>query len=81
MNQQLENINKLNNLPSWIYLNNKEVYGDTDSVFVKFSRKHKDTNQVLEYDSGFAINRICIKTKSGRTKLYMFKNITGLGFV
>ena len=39
------------------------------------------TNQVLEYDSGFARNRIWIKTKSGCTKLYMFKNITGLGFV
>ena len=24
------------------------VYGDTDSVFVKFSRKHKDTGKVLE---------------------------------
>ena len=39
------------------------------------------TNQVLEYDSGFARNRIWIKTKSGCTKLFMFKNITGLGFV
>ena len=24
------------------------VYGDTDSVFVKFSRKHKETGKILE---------------------------------
>ena len=38
-------------------------------------------NQELEYDSGFARNRIWIKTKSGCTKLFMFKNIIGLGYV
>ena len=38
-------------------------------------------NQVLEYDSGYAKNRIWIKTKSGCTKLFMFKNIEGLSFI
>ena len=33
------------------------VYGDTDSVFVKFSRKHKDTGEVLE---GKEALRYCI---------------------
>ena len=33
------------------------VYGDTDSVFVKFSRKHKDTGEILE---GKEALRYCI---------------------
>ena len=33
------------------------IYGDTDSVFVKFSRKHKDTNEILE---GKEALRYCI---------------------
>ena len=39
------------------------------------------TNQILDYDSGFARNRIWIKTKTNSTKLFMFKNITGISFV
>ena len=39
------------------------------------------TNQILDYDSGFARNRIWIKTKTNSTKLFMFKNITGIRFV
>ena len=40
------------------------VYGDTDSVFVKFSRKHKDTGEILE---GKEALKYCIEcgVKSG----------------
>ena len=46
------------------------IYGDTDSVFVKFSRKHHETGEILEGKEALSIVLIkVLKLVSGLQKI------------